>query len=211
MKKLALQIVLLAAAATQPLLAHADHERYDSRSRFNISQLSWRMGPDYGRGHEIYFRYPGDRDWRRAPGAAVDVGDGWVIGTDRRSGGFGIYRWSGNDWQRMPGAAVDIGGSYDNPWVVNDRGLRFHWTGYEWRADNNFSRRDERRDERRDDWRDERDRNNRGRDDNDWRNSWRNDERGTRDGSRSNADSRDDSGADNDRRDNDSHNDWDKR
>ena len=29
----------------------------------------------------------------------------------------------------MPGTAVEIGGSYRQPWVVNDRGIRFVWTG----------------------------------------------------------------------------------
>jgi hypothetical protein len=174
MKRLTLKALLLAAIATTPLLAHADHDRFDRRDRFDLGQLSWRMGPDHGRGHEIYFRYPGDRDWLRAPGAAVDVGDGWVIGVDRHSGGYGIYRWSGRDWQRMPGAAVDIGGSYQSPWVVNDRGERYHWTGYDWRRDASYGRRD-----------DDRGRNNRGRDDNDWRNSYRdgdhNDRRDDRD------------------------------
>ncbi|HEY0961143.1 MAG TPA: hypothetical protein VGE69_02180 [Pseudomonadales bacterium] len=123
--------------------------------------VEWRRGG----GYDIYYRSPG-HDWRRAPGSAVDVGDGWVIGTDRRHGGFSIYRWDGRRWHRMPGAGVRIGGSYHNPWVVNDRGERFSWTGYGWREERNAGRRDnddrhERDRGRNDDW-------NRGRDDNDW-------------------------------------------
>ncbi len=152
MNKLTIKLLRLATLAAQPLLAQADHERFDRNDRYDSSALQWRLGPDYGRGHEIYFRYPGERRWQRAPGAAVDVGDGWVIGTDRRSGGFGIYRWSGRDWQRMPGAAVEIGGSYHSPWVVNDRGERFEWNGRQWRAIRSFSRRNERNRER-DDYR----------------------------------------------------------
>lgn len=170
MKKYLLQALLLAGCAGLPLLATADHDDRDDR-RWSGSSIEWRDGP----GTNIYFRYPGDHDWRRAPGSAHDVGDGWVIGTDRRNGGYGIYRWSGNGWQRMPGAAVEIGGSYNNPWVINDRGERFAWTGYEWREelrDRNYRRdndwdRDDRYDDRRDN------RNDRGRDRG--RRGWRND------------------------------------
>lgn len=116
--------------------------------------LEWRRGS----GYDIWYRSPGS-NWRRAPGTAIDVADGWVIGTDRRSGGYSIYRWDGHRWHRMPGAGVRIGGSYYNPWVVNDRGERFTWTGYGWREEPNFGRRDDRRNDRHD---------NRGRHDNDW-------------------------------------------
>jgi len=67
----------------------------------------------------------------------VAVGDGWVLGTDRHTGGYGIYRWNGFSWSRMPGAAVRIGGSYRQPWVINDSGTRYVWNGYEWRVDRN--------------------------------------------------------------------------
>ena len=70
-----------------------------------------------------------------APGSATAVGDGWVIGTDRRGGGYGIYRWSGRGWNRVAGGAVDIGGSYEQPWVINNRGEQFYWNGYDWSAD----------------------------------------------------------------------------
>lgn len=166
MKTLTLRALLLATLATQPLLALADHNDDDRRSR-TTGGLDWRLGADLGfRGNDIYYRYPGERRWLRAPGSAVDVGDGWVIGTDRRNGGYGIYRWNGRDWQRMPGAAVEIGGSFQSPWVVNDRGERFRWAGNEWRQEAGFGSRD--RDNRRSNDRD------------DWRNSYRDDERDSR-------------------------------
>lgn len=116
-----------------PGLANADD---DDRRRASPGALQWRLGEARVRyGHEILFRYPGERRWRQAPGEALDVADGWVIGTDRRNGGFGIYRWNGRGWQRMPGAGVDIGGAWDRPWVINDRGERFVWSGYGWRED----------------------------------------------------------------------------
>ncbi|MDY6984264.1 MAG: hypothetical protein SV422_14355 [Pseudomonadota bacterium] len=143
MKHLLLPAFLLAAALL-PGLAVADG-----------NGLEWRRGG----GYDIYYRAPGN-SWRRAPGSAVDVGDGWVIGTDRRHGGFSIYRWDGHRWHRMPGAGVRIGGSYYSPWVVNDRGERFSWTGYGWREDRNAGRHahEDRHDGRHD----------RRRDDNDW-------------------------------------------
>jgi hypothetical protein len=98
--------------------------------------LEWRRGG----GHDVWYRAPGNSKWNRAPGTAMDVADGWVIGTDRRNGGYSIYRWDGRKWHRMPGAGVRIGGSYYSPWVVNDRGERFTWTGYGWREEPNFGR-----------------------------------------------------------------------
>lgn len=126
MKRLLLPIILLSGLALSPL-ASADHNGAD-----------WRLSSRSGWGNEIWYRTSGERDWRRAPGSATAVGDGWVIGTDRRNGGYGIYRWNGFDWQRMPGAGIEIGGSYNNPWVVNDRGERFSWTAYGWREEPNF-------------------------------------------------------------------------
>lgn len=81
--------------------------------------------------NEIY-RWRG-RGWQRVRGTAVDISDGWAIGTDRRPGGFGIYRFDGREFRRMPGAAVEIGGSYEHPWVINDRGEYFEWNGRDWR------------------------------------------------------------------------------
>jgi len=65
--------------------------------------------------------------WQRMPGEATDIGIGaegsvWVVGSDERDGGFGIYQWTGSNWIRAAGAAVriDIDPS-GNPWIVNDR------------------------------------------------------------------------------------------
>ncbi len=141
MKKLLIPALLLASLVLQPSVAAADN-----------NGIEWRSGNR----SDIWYRYPGDNNWRRAPGSAREVGDGWVIGTDRRNGGYSIYRWDGRKWHRMPGSGVRIGGGYYDPWVVNDRGERFRWTGSDWRQEPNFDRRDDRRDD------------NRGRDDNDW-------------------------------------------
>ena len=127
----------------------------------------WRLGNH----NQIYQRT--NRGWQRVQGSAIAVADGWVIGTDRRSGGYGIYRWNGYRFERMPGGAVDIGGSYERPWVINNRGERFEWTGREWREvraygsnrgtrdndrhyDRNYDARDNRRDDNRNDHREER-------------------------------------------------------
>lgn len=77
------------------------------------------------------FQWTGYR-WTRMPGSATDIGDGWVIGTDRRSGGYGIYRWNGRSWRRTSGGAIAIGGSYERPWVINNRNERFVWNGRDW-------------------------------------------------------------------------------
>lgn len=66
-------------------------------------------------------------DWLRLPGEAIDIGVGangsaWVVGSDERDGGFGIYRWTGSLWTRVAGAAVRIDvDPAGNPWIVNDR------------------------------------------------------------------------------------------
>lgn len=114
--KLVLAVCLLAFAMT----ANAgDRDR----------EGGWRLG--YG--HDSYGIYRWDgRNWRRMPGSATDVGDGWVIGTDRRRGGYGIYRWNGRDWSRVSGGAVRIGGTYARPWVINNQGEKYYWNGYDW-------------------------------------------------------------------------------
>jgi hypothetical protein len=71
--------------------------------------------------------------WQRVSGRAVKIADGWLLGTDRRHGGFGIYRWNGYRFDRVSGGAVDIGGSYQRPWIVNDHGERYEWDGHGWR------------------------------------------------------------------------------
>jgi len=100
-----------------------------AHARDGDSNGGWRLG--HGHDHYGIYRWDG-WNWRRMPGTATDVGDGWVIGTDRRSGGYGIYRWSGRDWRRVPGGAVKIGGSFAQPWIINNRGEQFFWNGYDW-------------------------------------------------------------------------------
>jgi hypothetical protein len=71
--------------------------------------------------------------WELLPGAANDVGDGWVIGTKAEGGGFGIYRWNSTGWDKIPGGAVRIGGTYRTPWIVNNQNLIYNWTGSAWK------------------------------------------------------------------------------
>ncbi|NKB31785.1 MAG: hypothetical protein GKR91_01645 [Pseudomonadales bacterium] len=77
-------------------------------------------------------------DWQRLEGGASDIGIGadgsvWVIGTDERPGGYGIYFWTGFDWQRVDGAAVRIDvDPYGNPWIVNDSHQIYYWNGGGW-------------------------------------------------------------------------------
>lgn len=116
-----------------------------AHDRFRDYSGDWKLG--HGHDYNGIYRFDG-RDWRRMPGSATAIGDGWVIGTDRRGGGYGIYRWNGRGWTRVPGGAVSIGGSYDEPWVINDRGEQFFWNGYDWDRARHSNRRyyDDRRD-----------------------------------------------------------------
>lgn len=129
MKSLTLKVLLVIGFLIIPFAAQADRSGACSLRGNSSHEGCWMKGGGYD-----ILRWDG-RNWRRAPGTATAVGNGWVIGTDRRDGGYGIYRWSGRGWQRVPGAAVRIGGSYERPWVVNNRGERFTWNGYDWSAD----------------------------------------------------------------------------
>jgi len=144
MKTLAFNLTLLACLTMLPFTVSADG-RYD-RGSWSNNGVDFRLGGFRGgnRGYEIFFRYRDGRGWRRAPGSAMDLGDGWVIGTDRRRGGYGIYRWNGRGWTRMPGAGVRIGGSYNRPWIVNDRGQRYFWNGRGWNPEGRVNRRSDR-------------------------------------------------------------------
>jgi hypothetical protein len=77
-------------------------------------------------------------DWQRLQGGASDIGVGadgtvWVIGTDPRPGGFGIYRWNGSGWSRIDGAAVRIDvDPQGNPWIVNDTHEIYHLIHGQW-------------------------------------------------------------------------------
>lgn len=65
--------------------------------------------------------------WQRVVGDATDIGVGadgsvWVIGTDERSGGYGIYHWIGTDWERVHGGGVRIDvDPHGIPWVLNNK------------------------------------------------------------------------------------------
>lgn len=144
MKTLAIKILVLLCLATGSGLTIAG-ERFDTRQGYTtIGNPEWRLGSFRGgvRGYEILYRTSRGNRWQIAPGAAMAIGDGWVLGTDRLKGGYGIYRWNGRGWSRMPGAAVRIGGSYRQPWVINDRGIRYVWNGYDWRQDHHANRRE---------------------------------------------------------------------
>lgn len=73
-------------------------------------------------------------DWVSMPGSATDVGDRWVIGTERIGSDYGIWRWTNGSWQQMPGHAVRIGGTYNQPMVANSQGQIFQWSGSDWKA-----------------------------------------------------------------------------
>lgn len=107
--------------------AHADDRGFRDQSR---SGTGWRLGERNRDGYAIYRRQGGN--WYRVPGSGIAVGDGWVLGSKRESGGYAIYRWNGYDWDQAPGGAVEIGGTYNRPWVVNDRGQRYDWNGRDW-------------------------------------------------------------------------------
>jgi hypothetical protein len=163
MKTLTTKILLLLCLATASGLAGADN-LLDARRGFQtVVSVEWQLGDFRGsnRGYEILYRDSGRGRWRSAPGYAMAIGDGWVLGTDRHRGGYGIYRWSGRGWTRMPGSAVRIGGSYQQPWVINDLGIRFIWNGNDWREDRDNRDRESRGYRRDDHW--DRD------DDHDWR------------------------------------------
>ncbi len=126
----------MTTALTRTLLMAACLLGFAANAGASDRDHDWDGGWKLGHGHDHYgiYRFDG-RSWRRMPGSATAVGDGWVIGTDRRGGGYGIYRWSGRGWNRVAGGAVDIGGSYEQPWVINNRGEQFYWNGYDWSAD----------------------------------------------------------------------------
>ena len=137
---------LLCSILALALWLAASQADADPRWGRGYESAGWRLGPH----NQILLRT--ERGWRQVPGSAVDVGDGWVIGTDRRSGGYGIYRWNGRQFERMPGGAVRIGGSYRSPWVINNRGERFEWTGRDWREVRAFAPLPAKRHDRRRQW-----------------------------------------------------------
>ncbi len=123
-----MKTTMLGLAATALMFLVANVAQADDRN----GNAGWRLGERHRDGYAIYRRDRGN--WYRVPGSAIAVGDGWVLGSQRESGGYAIYRWNGYNWDQAPGGAVEIGGSYNRPWVVNNRGQRFTWNGYDWRA-----------------------------------------------------------------------------
>ena len=77
--------------------------------------------------------------WEQVPGEASAIAIGpegavWTVGTDRESGGFGIYRWDGAQFRKAPGIAgvriaVDARG---NPWVVDSFNNVRRWSASAW-------------------------------------------------------------------------------
>lgn len=123
-----MKTTMLGLAATTMMFLFASMAQADDRD----GNSGWRLGERNRDGYAIYRRDRGN--WHRVPGSAVAVGEGWVLGSKRESGGYAIYRWNGYGWDQAPGGAVQIGGSYNRPWVVNNRGQRFSWNGYDWSA-----------------------------------------------------------------------------
>lgn len=78
--------------------------------------------------------------WEVKPGAAKDIGVGadgsvWIVGTNERGVGYGIYSWDGNKWIESDGAGVRVDvDPFGVPWVVNSRGNIFRKNkGENWR------------------------------------------------------------------------------
>jgi hypothetical protein len=69
-------------------------------------------------------------DWDPRPGCAKDIGVGangvpWIIGCDRVSSGYSIYKWAhperSDPWERQPGGGSEISVAADGrPWIVNN-------------------------------------------------------------------------------------------
>jgi hypothetical protein len=73
-------------------------------------------------------------------GSVRSIGSGWAVGSDPvGNGDFGIYRWvpsqnfAHGSWTEVPGGAqtisVDLNGT---PWIVNQAGQVWKWTGSNW-------------------------------------------------------------------------------
>lgn len=80
---------------------------------------------------------PAPAVWTQLQGQAIDVGASanalWVIGTNPVPGGFGLHRWDGKSFVPASGGAVRIDlDPNGNPWVVNDGGKVFRWSGSSW-------------------------------------------------------------------------------
>ena len=76
--------------------------------------------------------------WALWSGAAKDIDVGsngkiWAIGTNKRAGGYGIYRLDNSTWVEMPGAGVRIAvDKVGNAWVVDENGGIHYYNGKSW-------------------------------------------------------------------------------
>jgi hypothetical protein len=72
------------------------------------------------------------------PGAGRDIGVGgngttYVIGNTAKSGGYGIFKWTGSGWTEVGGAAVVVDVDPNGvPWVINSLQQIFRWNGSGW-------------------------------------------------------------------------------
>ena len=80
----------------------------------------------------------GGSNWERLSGTAQDIGVGangavWIIGTNPKDGGYGIFEWRGTDWQSIDGAAVRIDvDPAGTPWVVNSSSKIYQRVNNRW-------------------------------------------------------------------------------
>jgi hypothetical protein len=90
--------------------------------------------------HKI-FRWSGinNQGWVEMPGSANDIcvgadGSVFIIGTNVRVGGYGIYKWNGSSWiQYSSGAGIKVAGdAQGNPWVITSDNTVFQWAGSSW-------------------------------------------------------------------------------
>lgn len=125
MKKRLIALIVLFTMTTGLPAVQADDRVY----RYSDGPANWRLGERVRDGFAIY------RNGYRVPGSAIALADGWALGSARESGGFAIFRWNGRHWDQAPGGAVEIGGTYQRPWVINNRGQRYVWNGYDWDQD----------------------------------------------------------------------------
>lgn len=125
MKKRLIALITLFSMTTGLSAVQADDWVY----RYSDGPANWCLGERVRDGFAIY------RNGYRAPGSAISLADGWALGSARESGGFAIFRWNGRHWDQAPGGAVEIGGTYQRPWVINNRGQRYVWDGYDWDQD----------------------------------------------------------------------------
>ncbi len=66
-------------------------------------------------------------------GVAAD-GTVWIVGTDVRSGGFGVYRWAGRDWESHDIGAVSVEvAPRGAAWLITDSGTLLEPSDSSWK------------------------------------------------------------------------------